>query len=130
MEVTLTANVDENRIERDIINGVRRQIGAWLRALRELSQELGVEQKSGNPGPVRQRSAPGEFPARQSGNLLDTAVAHITDGGLGGTFEFPAFYAEILQEKLDRPITLPLALRFFELEATGVLEVKTLADVL
>lgn len=122
--IVTRVEVDEARIERHITNEVRRQVGAWLRALQGQFLQEFHSPKSGNPGKYRQASAPGEAPAEQSGRLIGSMRAYMR--GLDGFFEIGAFYGPLLDEGTTRIAPRPFVDEavegFLELQASGVLD--------
>lgn len=127
-DVVLTATTDEAEVQRVIKRGVRRQIGAWLRALYQEMLNLFDEPKTGAPGPVNTRSAPGEAPARQFGDLAGSLHPYML-GELTGVLDVESEIGAILNVgTLDgriapRPFVNPAIERFFALEETGALDV-------
>ncbi len=124
MNVTIEVKVDEAEIVRIEKRAIRRQLGAWLRALYGEIIQLANAPKSGRPGPFRQRSAIGESPAAQSGNLIRSIESHVESDGLTGTLTINAPYAGTLEDFLNRPIRQPAVEGFLALEASGVLTVS------
>lgn len=123
MNVTTEVKVDEVEIVRIERRAIRRQLGAWLRALKEEINRQFDLPKSGRPGPVRQRSAIGEPPARQFGQLASSVRTYLADD-LTGVLEISAPYAGILEDLRQRPIRQPAIEGFLALEAAGVLTVS------
>lgn len=122
-DVIITTNVDKQEIERQIRRSVRRQIGAWLRGLRQAILDLFDQPKTGKPGRYRQASAPGQPPARQSERLANDLKTSM-QGDLGGVLRVDVFYGSLVDEGTARmearPWVAPGVELFLQREADGL----------